>query len=414
MPPRRLAADWVFPAIAPPIRDGAVLIDEQGYVAAVGPDVGGEVPTPPGIPTEYFPDAALLPGFINAHTHLELTGLASQLDESDFPSWIRRLRGLKAERTPEQFLEAAKQGIRECWAAGVTTVADTGDTGAVARALAELGGRGVAYQEVFGPHPAQVEESMAGLKAAVAALRPLEVPGRLRIGVSPHAPYTVSGLLYHEVGKWAREERLPLAVHLAESAEESSLLLEGSGGFADAWSRRDIPVPAPLGLTPVAYVEHHMGLADTLCIHAIRVDAADIALLSRRGASVAHCPLSNRAHRHGDAPLAAILEAKIHVGVGTDSVLSVGSLDLLAAAREARALADLSAFDALGMVWWYAAGAIGFWDKLGMLVVGGQADVAVVSMPHDTPAPEEELLSGRGVVLATFVGGREVYRRGDG
>jgi len=413
MPPRRLAADWVFPAIAPPIKDGAVLIDERGFVAAIGPDVGGEVATPPGIPTEYFPDAALLPGFINAHTHLELTGLGTQLSEPDFPSWIRRLRALKAERTPEQFLEAAKQGIRDGWAAGVTTVADTGDTGAVARALAELGGRGVAYQEVFGPHPAQVEESMTALKAAVAALRPLEVPGRLRIGVSPHAPYTVSGPLYHEVGKWAREEGLPIAVHLAESLEESSLLFDGTGGFAEAWSKRDIPVPSPLGLSPVAYVEHHMGLVDTLCIHAIRVDAADVDLLFRRGASVAHCPLSNRAHRHGDAPLAAILEAKIHVGVGTDSVLSVGALDLLAAAREARALASINAFDTLGMVWWYAAGAIGFWDKLGMLVAGGPADVTVISMPHGIVQPEEELLSGRGAVLATFVGGREVYRRGN-
>jgi 5-methylthioadenosine/S-adenosylhomocysteine deaminase len=81
---------------------------------------------------------------------------------------------------------------------------------------------------------------MTSLKAAVAALRPLEVPGRLRVGVSPHAPYTVSAPLYHEVGKWAREERLPLAVHLAESAEESRLLHDGTGGFADAWSKRGI------------------------------------------------------------------------------------------------------------------------------------------------------------------------------
>ena len=413
MQPRRLAADWVFPAVAPPFRDGAVLIDEQGRIAAIGRAVDG-VPTPPGVSNEYFPDAALLPGLVNAHTHLELTGLGAALEVPDFPSWIRRLRALKAERTPEQFLEAAKQGIRDCWAAGITTVADTGDTGAVARALSELGGRGIAYQEVFGPHPDQVEESMAGLKAAVAALRPLETPGTLRIGVSPHAPYTVSGPLYREVGKWAREERLPLALHLAESTEESSLLHDATGGFAEAWSKRDIPAPEPLGMSPVAFVDRHMGLGDTLCIHAVRVDAADIALMFRRGASVAHCPLSNRAHGHGDAPLSAILKAKIHVGVGTDSVMSVGALDLLAAAREARALASLSAFDTLGMITWYAAGAIGLWDRLGMLVPGSAADVAVMSMPHNAVEPEEEVLSGRGVVLATFVGGREVYRRNQG
>ena len=156
-----------------------------------------------------------------------------------------------------------------------------------------------------------------------------------------------------------------------------------------------------------------MGLTDTLCIHSIRVDAGDIDILRRRGASVAHCPLSNRAHGHGDAPLAALLEAKVYVGVGTDSVLSVGALDLLASAREARALAGLSAFDTLGLVWWHAAEAIGFRDKLGMLVVGGHADVAVASMPRDTPQPEEALLSGSGMVLATFVAGRDVYRRGN-
>ncbi len=415
MPARRLAADWVFPAVAPPIRDGAVLIDERGQIAAIGPDAGGEVPSPPGIPTEYFPDAALLPGLVNAHTHLELTGLGSALDEPDFPSWIRRLRALKAERTPEQFLEAARQGIRDCWAAGVTTIADTGDTGAVARALSELGGRGVAYQEVFGPHPDQVEECMAGLKAAVAALRPLEIPGMLRIGVSPHAPYTVSGPLYRAVAKWAREERLPLALHLAESEEESQLLAGATGGFADAWAKRGLPAPEPLGMSPVAWVDHHMKLSDdTLCIHAVRVSESDIALMARRHVGVAHCPLSNAAHRHGTAPIMALLEAKIHVGVGTDSVLSVGPLDLLAAAREARVLANLSAFDTLGLVTWHAAGAIGFWERLGMLVRGSPGDVAVMAMPHAAAEPGEALLSGSGDVLATFVGGREVYRRVNG
>ncbi len=394
-----------------------MLIDEQGYVAAIGPDVGGEVPTPPGVPTEYFPDAALLPGLINAHTHLELTGLAPQLDEPDFPSWIRRLRALKAERTPEQFLEAARQGIRECWAAGVTTVADTGDTGAVARALAELGGRGVAYQEVFGPHPAQVEESMTGLKAAVAALRPLEVPGRLRIGVSPHAPYTVSGAAVPRGGEVGSRGGAPargpsrrVGGRVAAScatAPVASPMPGRSAGF---------PAPEPLGMSPVAFVDHHMGLVDTLCIHAVRVDAADIDLLFRRGRiGRALSPVQPRASAWRRAARGDARGEDPRRVSGTDSVLSVGR------ARPARGGARgpgpgrsqrlRHAGDGLpGMP--PAPSASGTSSACWSWV--RQADVAVVSMPHDTPEPEEELLSGRGTVLATFVGGREVYRRGNG
>ncbi|MFL5505929.1 MAG: amidohydrolase family protein, partial [Gemmatimonadales bacterium] len=199
MPPLRLSATWVLPITAPPIRDGAVLVDEAGRIAAVGPD--DAVPAPPGVPSERFEDAVLLPGLVNAHTHLELTGLAGTVREASFPDWIRKLRQVKAERSYADFLAAAKQGIRDCWAAGVTTVADTGDSGAVIEALAELGGRGVSYHEVFGPHPGQVDESMAGLRCRVEELRRF-TSERVRLGVSPHAPYTVSRELYRSVASW--------------------------------------------------------------------------------------------------------------------------------------------------------------------------------------------------------------------
>src|SRR5690606_4721444 len=127
--PRRLAAPWVLPIEGPPIRDGAVLLDAGGRIAAVG--AAAALPTPPGVPAESLPDAVLLPGLVNVHTHLELTGLDHQVPEADFPSWIRHIMALKAARTPLDFLAAARQGLRDCWAAGVTTVADTGDSGAV-------------------------------------------------------------------------------------------------------------------------------------------------------------------------------------------------------------------------------------------------------------------------------------------
>src|SRR5262249_15192684 len=149
------------------------------------------VPRPAGVPAEDFGDALLLPGLINTHTHLELTGMAGGPPEREFSAWIRRLREAKAALAPDAFLAAARPGVKDCWAAGVTTIADTGDSGAAAQALAEAGASGIAYQEVFGPDPDQCEESLSGLQTRVEALSRF-AGGRVSLGVSPHAPYTVS------------------------------------------------------------------------------------------------------------------------------------------------------------------------------------------------------------------------------
>ena len=119
------------------------------------------------MPVEDFGDALLLPGLINTHTHLELTGMAGSPPDAEFAAWIRRpARGQGGTRPRRAFLAAARRGFADCWAAGVTTVADTGDSGAVSQALAEAGGSGIAYHEVFGPHPDQCDESLRGLQRA--------------------------------------------------------------------------------------------------------------------------------------------------------------------------------------------------------------------------------------------------------
>jgi 5-methylthioadenosine/S-adenosylhomocysteine deaminase len=408
MPAVRLAADWVLPITAPPLRDGAVLVGDDGRVAAVGPDAA--VPAPPGVPALRFDGATLVPGLVNAHTHLELTGLAGAVREASFPDWIRTLRAAKAARTPADFLAAARQGIRDCWAAGVTTVADTGDSGAVAEALDSLGARGVAYHEVFGPHPSQCGASMEGLAARVAALRRF-ASDRVRIGVSPHAPYTVSRPLYRAVAAWARAEGLPLAIHLAESPEESALVAEGAGPFAEMWRKREIPVHAGAGDSPVAWVAAEGVLGDdVLCIHVVQAGDDDLAMLARHGVGIAHCPLSNRAHAHGAAPLAAMRRHGLRVGVGTDSVVSVGALDLLAEARAARALAGLDAGAALALATVEAARAIGLGDEVGALGPGRRGDVAVFGVLGGDD-PVAAVLEAPPAAWATFVEGRMVHRR---
>lgn len=412
MPSLRLTADWLVPVIAPPIPGGAILIGEDGRVQAAG--ATAEVPHPPGVPELRLANTALMPGMVNAHTHLELTGMGGRAEEPDFVAWIGTIRRLKAERTPAEFLAAARDGLRACWAAGVTTVADTGDSGAALMALAELGGSGIAYQEVFGPHPDQLRDEFATLCARVDAQLPIQT-ARARLGVSPHAPYTVSGALCRATAELARSRNLPLAVHIAESAAESALLADGTGGFGDAWRRRGIPLPAE-GRTPVGWLAEHGALGPrTLCIHAVRLGEADVESIRSAGAAVAHCPVSNRRHGHGDAPLRALLAVGIAVGVGTDSEASVGALDLLAEARIARELASLDAREALHLATAGAAVALGLAEEVGALTPGRWGDVAAIGLPpgfrgDDVASAEEAVLaSGPADVVGTWIGGRRAW-----
>jgi cytosine/adenosine deaminase-related metal-dependent hydrolase len=406
---RRLAARWLLPVEGPPIERGSLLVGPDGRLLAVGRDA--EVPRPVDVPAAEFEDAVILPGLINTHTHLELTGFEGQVADKDFPAWIRRLRQLKTTRKPDDYLEAARKGLAACYAAGVTTVADTGDSGAVFRVLSEADGSGIAYQEIFGPDPSQVDESLASLQGRVRELSHL-VTDRVRIGVSPHAPYTVSGPLFSAVAKWAGRERLPLAVHVAESLAEAQFLLAGTGPFADGWLARGIPLPSSRGQTPVEWLAGHGVLSeDSLCIHAVQIGPGDIRLLAEAGAAVAHCPLSNRAHDHGQAPVRALLDAGIRVGLGTDSVVSVGRLDLLAEARAAASLALLGATQSLELCTLGGAQAIGIDEETGSLVPGKWADCTVIRLARRKGTPAEQILaSSPADVLLTYVGGREVYR----
>jgi 5-methylthioadenosine/S-adenosylhomocysteine deaminase len=169
----------------------------------------------------------------------------------------------------------------------------------------------------------------------------------------------------------------------------------------------------------VAWLDAHGVLGPrTLCIHLVQADASDIDLLATRGAAVAHCPRSNLAHGHGAAPLAELRRAGLHVGLGTDSVVSVETLDLLAEARAARDLAGLDPAAAVALCTLDGARALDLDQETGSLTCGKWADVVALrrptaagsSAPFDGSVEESVLACGPRDVLATFVGGRDVYR----
>lgn len=402
-----------------PIRGGAAVIGGDGRIVTVEETGEGASREPPPSVSEtpdgrsFARQTVLVPGLVNAHTHLELTGLDGKVTEDDFPAWIAHLVRLWRERSASSYLEAARQGIRDSWSIGVTTIADCGATGSVLQALHELGGSGIAYHEVFGPDPEQADTALEAWALRLKELRAYETT-RARLGASPHAPYTVSGPLYKLACAHARKEKLPIAVHVAESPLETDFVRDGAGGFADSQRSRGLR-PEARGLRPVAWLDAHGVFGpDAVAIHCCTVSGEDIDTLARRGAAVAHCPRSNRRHHQIDAPLSQLLGAGLRVGVGTDSVASVSPLDPLAEAREARKLGQLDAQEALALVTLGAARAIGLGAEVGSLAVGKWGDAVAVEIPTVESAVqlfEAVLNSTAADVRVTWLGGREVYRR---
>ncbi len=423
------SAQWVLPISLAPIEDGAVAID--GDIIKAVDQRARLVEKFPSARLEQFGEAAILPGFVNTHSHLELTAMRGLLDQelTDFPAWLKKLTVARLERlTPEDLYVSAAWGACEAARAGVTFV---GDASSVAlesmRALLDVGLRGTVFQESFGPDPQRVVESVATLKREVVRLRTLETP-LVRAGVSPHAPYTVCAPQLRAISEFAQTEDLPLMMHAAESVAEDLLLREGCGPFAAGLAARGIDWTRT-GLSSIQYLEQTGILASRpLLAHCINVDDKDIETMVRTGTRVAHCPKSNARFGHRRAPLAKFLAQKVTVGLGSDSVASNNNCDVLVEARFAALVAQVQGIDgaegivnanvALGLATRGGAGAMGLAEMTGELKPGFQADLTVVSLDgvHQLPSydPVGTLVyasSGRDVIM-TMVAGREIYRDG--
>ena len=405
----RYHARWVVPVTHPPIAN-ATVVEHEGRIVYVG-----ERDAAPAGDDVELGDVALLPGLVNAHTHLELTVMRGFLEDLGFPDWIARLtKARRATLSFDALVESSRAGIGEGLAAGVTTYADTSESGAPFVAMRETGVRGIVYQEVFGPDPAKCEESLTGLRTKVAALRANET-SLVRIGVSPHAPYSVSDPLFRATAQYAESDRLPVAVHIAESEYESRYVTEATGPWADDHRRRGIAV-VPRGASPVAVLERTGVLATRpLLIHCVRVATGDIALLAHHDCAVAHCPASNAKLGHGIAPLTELLEAALRVGLGSDSVASNNRMDLLDEARVAILMQrartgrhdTFSAAKALELATLGGARALGLDGEIGSLDVGKAADLAAFPLGDARSQPVYDpvtaLLFSTAGAAATFV-----------
>jgi len=404
---RVLSADWVVPVEGAPIEDGAVAIADDGRIAAVGSAVDlGE--------GERFPEAVIMPGFVNAHSHLEYATYAGFGDGLPFPPWIGLHVARKKLLAEKDMLEIARAGAAECLSSGITTVGDCSFAGTAATACAELGLRAIVYLEVFGEDASALEgfEELCGRVAD-------SFSDRVRVGISPHAPYTCRLELYQACASLG----LPLATHLSESDAELEYLLTGRG----PWESLAEYLVQPLGRPAIgALAETGVLGPGVVAAHCVRVDDEEIALLARLGVGVAHCPRSNALLGCGTAPLADLLNAGVEVAIATDSPASTPSFDMfdelrtavmMARARERRPDALLAA-QALELATLGGARVLGLESQTGSLVTGKQADLTVVSLADSSFVPWEDpvsaiVLGGSAErIVATLVGGDERYRKG--
>ena len=348
-----LCADVVYNGLGMPRAQGAVLLQQAGQLAATAGTDLTESSYAEGSLTiadvsdcqgtaRAFPEArrveagfAVSPPVVNAHTHLDLSSM--QFSQSGYSEFIQRV--IAHGRSGGRGVAAAKAGLSELRRVGTTVIGDiVTDVEVMRHLLQQTDVVGVAYWEVVAPFSEQAEEVFTSTVRLLGEFRSLERPGGMRVGLSPHTPHTVSPELMVRLTRWARHEGLPVAIHVAESPEESRLYQSGTGPLADGLTAAGLPIRVP-GVSPVRYL-HDLGALEgsPTLIHVVQVSEEDVRLIARANCPVVHCPRSNIALGCGEFPWRLYSKHSVEVAIGTDSSGSCPDLDVTADVAAARTM----------------------------------------------------------------------------
>jgi aminodeoxyfutalosine deaminase len=384
----------VLPIAAPPINGGLVAI-RGGRVVGVGAESDRDDrlalwSVPPAAVVD-LGTRAILPGLVNAHTHLELSWMRGRIPPGDsMPGWALRLIALRSA-SPADPPGPIVDAVAEARAAGTSLVGDVTNTLAAYEAVAASGLGGVIFRELLGfraPDPADL------VSAALARLATLPAAPRLATTVVPHAPYSVSPAFLEAIGT-ARDA--PLSVHLGESPEELQFLRDGTGAWRDLLERIGAWDEGwrPPGCGPVEYLDR-LGLVGSrlLAVHGTHFTDAEMARLAEAGATIVTCPRSNRWTGAGVPPIEQFYASGVRVAVGTDSLASVEDLNVFSELAEVRRLApSVPARHLLETATLCGAAALGFGAHHGTIEPGKRADLIAVRVPAGVDDVEEYLVT---------------------
>lgn len=330
---------WLLPISQPPIRD-AWLQTDQGRIVAFGHSRPGDCPASDEVD---LGDVAVLPGLVNAHTHLELSWMRGRIPETnDFPGWIRSLIALSRGVCPStsEASHAVTEAVEECRACGTAGVGDVSNSLETSDALVAAGMAAVVFHELIEFRSADANR-IIGESTARLQRRPTSPD--VQHTLAPHAPYSVSPALFDAIRRYLQDTPLARSsVHLGESRAETEFLRSGTGPWRElledlgTWD----PSWAVPACSPVDYIDR-MGLLDerVLVVHGVQFGEAELKRVVQKGVTLVTCPRGNRRTGAGTPPIVEFFESGARVAVGTDSLASVPDLNVFAELAEMRRVA---------------------------------------------------------------------------
>jgi cytosine/adenosine deaminase-related metal-dependent hydrolase len=379
-------AAWLINPDVPPIAGGAILV-RDGLVADTGTLT--ELKSRHTAAVIEHHDCAILPGFVNAHTHLELTHFPSwrlrthvDYNPRSFTDWIIQLIKITRGLHVEDFRASLVEGVRKCIESGTTAIGDIVSRYDLVSSYDIPPIRGRLFFEALGHEPEHYRER---LKQAISAIEGQNNNGTITSGLSPHTSYTISENNLQLIRDAAFKRKLPLAIHISESQAESDFIFATSGPLADElfpFVGLEQYLMPPRHCSSTELLDRYGLLTPaTLAVHCVHLNLADAQILKQRGVTVCLCPRSNDRLDVGRAPLALLNKLNIPLALGTDSLASNDSISLWDEMRFALDLfsEELSPTDVFRMVTSDGAAALGLSASIGSLDVGKRADFQVIS-----------------------------------
>lgn len=397
-----LTAQYILPITSEPFQNGAILV-RDGLIRDIGPVESLKLRYPDE-EVKDFGSAAIMPGLVDLHTHLENAVIRGIVHDVPYTTWIMSLVETSNKLDVADWYDSAILGGLEALSSGITCVADITATGAASTATQKLGLRSVIYREVGAMDKRRVDYAMRLAENDILHWREEVDPERVTIGIAPAAMYACHPSVFGRVTELANREHLPVAMHMAGNREEFNFIKYGSSPFAvhvmdDKRGYVEVPPWLPTGTTPVRYALNWGAFEaeNVLAIHCVHVDEKDIQKLKKYDVAVGVCPRINAQLGMGVAPMSEFLRAGLRLGLGTDSPAATDSTDMfeemrlgMLVQRAVNTSTFLESATMLEMATMGGARALRLDDKIGSLEVGKCADIIAVDLSgsHQTPTTD--------------------------